>query len=227
MYLSKKPITPVPSSFSLTLSVPYIFLHICTHITHSFSAPHPLSTLLPRLLFLFDPWTHTLLLSLYVFLTYPFIPLLSTQCLFTFSFLFIHFNHVLSPHSSSLCQTEISSLYPQATNPIISSPLSTHYMLVPYLLTFSHHLSPLLLYWTPILLQSRCATRPIRQRPYRVALLISAWRTAYWYNLVIRWRNNGLYPWSIQGSKTIGSLGLSVCVCIYCIHIHLCVHIYA
>lgn len=44
MYLS---ITPVSPSLCLTLSIPYIFLHICAHITYSFSAPHPLSTLLP------------------------------------------------------------------------------------------------------------------------------------------------------------------------------------
>lgn len=43
---------------------------------------------------------------------------------------------VLSPHSSSLCQTEISSLCPQATSSIISSPLSMHYPFIPHLLPF-------------------------------------------------------------------------------------------
>lgn len=80
--------------------------------------------------------------------------------------------------------------------------------------------SPLL---NTILHQSRCTRRPIRQRSYRAAPLFSAWRSAYWYNLVIRWRNNGLYPGTTQGSKTIGSLGLSVRVCI-CTHSLLCTY---
>lgn len=116
---------------------------------------------------------------------------------------------VLSPHFSCLCQNEISSLPPPPANSIISSPGSKHYLTIPHLIS---HI------WI-LFLSNKDAVQCLKDRPCRVAYW--SLHGAYWYGLVIRWRNNGIYI--LRVVKAVKPEGHKVCVYLYTSHAHLCV----
>lgn len=122
----------IPPPFLLTLQIHFLlYIHYPTH-----SPDHPIIFYPLHSTFLTPERTFPYVLS--VFLTRPLITLLSTNCLFTFFFLFIRFIHVCYHPILLLCQTEISSSSNKLCNLIPTAhALSVH----PSPLTFSHPFS--------------------------------------------------------------------------------------